>query len=1334
MSEAVFYAILEIVELIVGAGALAEVVAAIGTVVVYATALNALTAKPKLPGYLSEQSDRHHIVRSAIEPHRIILGECVSSGPLIGAFSLDGPTGNKNEILYLVIALAGHECQEIGTVYLNDVASTDIKFGSSDYDVTIAGVFYIGDYDPATDTIIPSTGSITTTIDGNAFTLTVGGAGNQELLNDFIEDSINPSETTANQTNIANLVAQIQAHAAYANFNYTVVQGEASYKLCSQYSNMKLAGVMHVRSKTATPVVVSVSSTGNHLLEVCIDTVATSEDFIKINKHLGTADQAADADLLVDGAPYVTANHRVRGIAYLVCKLIWDREVWATGIPQIKAVVKGLKLYDVRTLTTAWSDNPVLAVYLILTNSSGMNVPASRVDTANFIAAANVCDELVDGRSAVTLGASEIGTLQTDGSYRSKVNAPSHGFRSGHSVVISGHGGTPSLDATWTIVVDNPNYFWVVANVTAASSGGTAQVKVKRYTCNGSFTLDEKPRDIMSAVLSSMGGRLTYWGGKYRVYPAVYDVPTITLTDSDLRGAIKGQIRASRRDLFNGVRGTYVDVDKKYQATDYPIYKSATYKTQDNGEEILGDLNLPFTNDPYIAQRLAKLELERNRRGRVIEFPAKFTALNLRIWDTVTLSLTNPSGWNGVYRVVTMRIESDEGLMLTLREEHSDIYAWSGSDATPTHVPGAAAPLPTDVPAPPTNLAYTILSFDVTACVRLTATAPADAFVHAYELEYQIAGDAGWTAIPAELGTDIDTIAPDIGITYCGVPAGDYVVRVRSVGDNGKKSIWVMLNVHVAAPDLSPMPNVTGLELCGQGNDTTFVSRDPKFCWLDAATYNVTPLAATTNAVGGAAAGGTDYAFRDYQVKFLDPDDVLVTTAYTTAPEITAPYDLNAREYERMTGTPGAYRTFTVEVRARGMQGQLSSTPARLTVSNPSPGLPTSVTIVANSTSIDVTLSPPRDVDWKGTLIWASTSAGFSPSGTAIGEGNVVYDGPDGNIRFSGLTPGTVYYARLASYDVFNKQELNYSQEYSATIPTFDPLDTVAPATPVGMTTATGMVNTNQSSLAFITTTWTANTEADIDHYILRGRRAGQTVWTEFQIAHPTVNFRYEYAIPGVTYEGQMAAVDKTGNVSAFSGTFSQVAQADSTAPATPTGLTVTAGIKSITIKIDANTEADLAGYELYVSTTSGFTPGAGNFVGSGNVTQHVYQAAVSVNTTYYVKVRAFDWSGNFSGYTAQGSATAYAVATAYIDNDAVTTLKRQGVNTMSDTVNVSGSSLGSITFSHNLGRNPNVTVYSLSDAAGWPYPVASPQNNTGVGIYNFNTLAQSVGITINYW
>jgi fibronectin type 3 domain-containing protein len=77
----------------------------------------------------------------------------------------------------------------------------------------------------------------------------------------------------------------------------------------------------------------------------------------------------------------------------------------------------------------------------------------------------------------------------------------------------------------------------------------------------------------------------------------------------------------------------------------------------------------------------------------------------------------------------------------------------------------------------------------------------------------------------------------------------------------------------------------------------------------------------------------------------------------------------------------------------------------------------------------------------------------------------------------------------------------------------------------------------------------------------------------------------------------------------------------DTTPPAAPTGLTATA-VSSSQINLDwnNNTEADLASYSVYRSTTSGFTPGAGTFVTSTTSSSYS-DTGLSASTTYYYKV-----------------------------------------------------------------------------------------------------------------
>ncbi|AEE96314.1 glycoside hydrolase family 9 protein [Mahella australiensis] len=95
----------------------------------------------------------------------------------------------------------------------------------------------------------------------------------------------------------------------------------------------------------------------------------------------------------------------------------------------------------------------------------------------------------------------------------------------------------------------------------------------------------------------------------------------------------------------------------------------------------------------------------------------------------------------------------------------------------------------------------------------------------------------------------------------------------------------------------------------------------------------------------------------------------------------------------------------------------------------------------------------------------------------------------------------------------------------------------------------------------------------------------------------------------------------------------------DTTPPAAPTGLTA-AAVSSNSINLDwaDNTDSDLAGYKVYRSTMSGFTPGSANFV--KQVTASAYtDTGLAADTTYYYKVTAVDTSGNESQPSAQASA-----------------------------------------------------------------------------------------------
>ena len=114
---------------------------------------------------------------------------------------------------------------------------------------------------------------------------------------------------------------------------------------------------------------------------------------INIYTHLGAADQQADSNL-VSAVSGWTAEHRLRGIAYLYCKFGFDADVFPNGLPEITAAIKGKKVYDPRSSATAWSDNPALCVRdYILSSGYGLGEAAVNIDDTSVTAAANICDQ-----------------------------------------------------------------------------------------------------------------------------------------------------------------------------------------------------------------------------------------------------------------------------------------------------------------------------------------------------------------------------------------------------------------------------------------------------------------------------------------------------------------------------------------------------------------------------------------------------------------------------------------------------------------------------------------------------------------------------------------------------------------------------------------------------------------------------------------------------------------------------------------------------------------------------------------------------------------------------
>jgi hypothetical protein len=133
------------------------------------------------------------------------------------------------------------------------------------------------------------------------------------------------------------------------------------------------------------------------------------ESFIQVETFLGKDGQTA-SDILSNSTNW-GSNHRLRGVAYLAFRFKWNQDIFS-GLPNIKVKVKGKKVYDPRTATTAYSNNPALCLLDYLRNDRyGKGLPDSAFETnfTSFNTAADVCETQVEPYSA----ASDINLFET---------------------------------------------------------------------------------------------------------------------------------------------------------------------------------------------------------------------------------------------------------------------------------------------------------------------------------------------------------------------------------------------------------------------------------------------------------------------------------------------------------------------------------------------------------------------------------------------------------------------------------------------------------------------------------------------------------------------------------------------------------------------------------------------------------------------------------------------------------------------------------------------------------------------------------------------------------
>lgn len=446
--------------------------------------------------------------------------------------------------------------------------------------------------------------------------------------------------------------------------------------------------------------------------------------------YKGRADQEADPEVIANSGGQWTTAHRLRGVAWVKVRIVYNPDVWGGSLPTFKWLIRGAKLYDPRQDDTnpggsgpmrwgqpetyVFADNLEVARYNFLRGIYvggdkwfGVGLDASEIDLAQTYAAISACDEQVQTRAG-----------------------------------------------TWE----------------------------PRYRVAAVIDADEPWEDVLGKFSLACAGSLPDLSGRYSLFPGVPQVPVLHITDDDFE--VGTELTGSRHRPYDEVvcevTGSWPSPEALYEITALPTRYSSADEEADGGFRRSASYDLSYVRSQSqgqrcmeIFRRLARRQINhkgtlRRRCGEVLE-----------AGDWITWSSAKFGYDARVFRVEARTPTASGSVTGQLREIDSAVYGWGPEDEqdpeNPTDLPSGGAGT-TVVVGIHVEIAQ-VNGIDGTQVpgIRVTWQPITDPTVYGLQIEYRRVGDAPWQSYMAG---EAETRAGSATIT-AGILGGEfYQVRI----------------------------------------------------------------------------------------------------------------------------------------------------------------------------------------------------------------------------------------------------------------------------------------------------------------------------------------------------------------------------------------------------------------------------------------------------------------------------------------------------------------------------------------------------------------------------
>jgi hypothetical protein len=397
---------------------------------------------------------------------------------------------------------------------------------------------------------------------------------------------------------------------------------------------------------------------------------------IQVQAFLGLDNQVSSS-ILSTSTNWGT-NHRLRGVAYLALRFKWNQDIFGQ-IPQVKVTLKGKKVYDPRTTTTAYTSNPSLCLLDYLrSNRYGKGLPDSAFETdfQSFQDSADECETQVTPYS----GGTDINVFDT--------NAV---LDSSQKIIDNVKKLLNPMRALFT-------YTEGVYKLKIESTGSPVKTITADYVVGGAKVLGERKNNKYNRVIGTFVNPEKNW-----------QQDTISFPPADDSGLPAGD-------------------------------QHATMLALDNGTLLEGNFDFPNVTSPYQAEDLCEIILRRSRNQLQIQLRLTSEFLDLAIGDVV--GITYPSGGfdNKPFRVLGMTINEDLTVDVQLFEHQDNFYTWTSKAEAPT-IADTNLPNPYNVQPPASvTLSDQLIAYNdgtVIVALDILIGASPDSFVDYYQVEYK---------------------------------------------------------------------------------------------------------------------------------------------------------------------------------------------------------------------------------------------------------------------------------------------------------------------------------------------------------------------------------------------------------------------------------------------------------------------------------------------------------------------------------------------------------------------------------------------------------------------